>query len=103
MANDIWNDTRLPALTGKAAETDNFQLILAQIPSRFGYDDKATYLGFRSIGMTPAQAMEVACGGNLELLAIWQEEDPQSAAFETSYIVELQPFVGPEIVRLGFL
>lgn len=100
---DIWNDTRAPAvITSIANDKSNWQLYMAQIPSRFGLDEKATYLGFRALGMTPRQAMDVI-GQDEALLKIWWEEDPELLEFESNYLIELQRYVGPEVIRLGFL
>jgi hypothetical protein len=82
--------------------TTDMDTVMAQIPGLFGTSDKATYFGFRAIGLTRPQALEVL---NLpkSIIGVWTEETPQFEEFEYKCLHELQSKVGADIVRLGFL
>lgn len=82
--------------------TDDLDLVMAQIPGIFGESPKATYLGFRAVGLTPIQAMQVM-DEDLETLEEWYEDTPWMRVFEMEKLPELQSRVGADIVRLGFL
>lgn len=99
----IWqNEAAAGALEELIESGSKLDLVFAQIPALFGSDDKATYLGFRAIGLTPAQAMDVL-GHDLEVLEEWQANSPAFVQFEADHLWELQSRVSADIVRLGFL
>lgn len=83
-------------------QNDDLDLILAQIPSLFGTSEKATYLGFRAVGMNVKQALELLGYDNTQL-EVWKEETPELVEFEYKYLGELQSKVSADIIRLGFL
>jgi hypothetical protein len=78
------------------------ETVLAKIPSLFGVSNKATYLGFRALGLSPVQALDTM---NLEesQLDFWRADDPAFLDFEQDYLYELQTQVSAELIRLGFL
>ena len=81
---------------------DNYELVMAQIPAMFGESEKATYLGFRAVGLTPKQAMEVL-GRPHSDLEKWHKETPWIEEFERERLYDLQSKVGADIIRLSFL
>ena len=81
---------------------DNYDLVMAQIPGLFGDSEKATYLGFRALGLRPTQAMELL-GLNLNVLELWREETPELDHFEYERLPELQSKISADIIRLQFL
>jgi hypothetical protein len=81
---------------------DNLDLVLAQIPSLFGDSDKATYLGFRALGLRPKQALELL-DLPIGILEVWKEETPQFEEFEYKCLTELQKNINADIIRLQFL
>ena len=83
-------------------ETTDFELVLAQIPGLFGNSRKATYLGFRAVGLTAEQAMSCMNSG-LEELQQWYAELPEMKEFELRCLHDLQRRISADIVRLGFL
>ena len=80
----------------------DFQIVLSRIPPLFGISPKATYLAFRSIGMTSKECLRVL---KMERTALkkWRMEDELFFHIETEKLIELQRSVGPEVVRLKFL
>lgn len=101
-ALSIWESPQPADLLDRYIEEgDNLDLILAQIPALFGDSEKATYLGFRSVGLRPLQAMEIL-GLPYEVLGMWREQE-KFAQFEDNHLIDLQKRVGADIVRLGFL
>lgn len=79
-------------------------LILSQIPSLFTTGDsvKALYLGFRSVGLTPPQALKVL-DLPIRMLDAWKVECPEILEFELRYLPDLQRRVGAEIIRNQFM
>lgn len=75
---------------------------LSMIPSLFGISDKATYLAYRSLGLTPAQSISTMGLSELHL-ELWKETDPYFLEFEAKNINRLQREVSAEIIRLGFI
>lgn len=99
----IWQDAKaVDTLESIIESGERLDLVLAQIPALFGTDDKATYLGFRAVGLTPAQAMDVL-GYDMQVLEEWQADSPAFLQFEADHLWELQSRVGADIVRMGFL
>lgn len=97
----------LDAIIGPDTDLSNkaaLDLILSQIPSLFAMGDslKATYLGFRSVGLTPTQALRVL-EEPLSTLNKWKEECPELIEFEYKYLPDLQRKVGQEIIRNQFM
>jgi len=84
------------------SSADNLDLVMSQIPSLFGTSMKATYLGFRALGLTSGQALEIL-GYTERDLNTWRKETPAMLEFENQSLGELQARVGADIVRLGFL
>lgn len=80
----------------------NWDLVLSQIPSLFGYSDKATYLGFRAVGLTVEQALNCLGLGWADYKK-WAEETPELVEFEKERLYDLQSKVGADIIRMGFL
>lgn len=107
MEVSVWDRPEVADALDKIVEgyeqsRDNYELVLAQVPALFGESEKATYLGFRAVGLTPKQAMEVL-GRPQEDLERWHEETPWMAEFERERLYDLQSKVGADIVRLSFL
>lgn len=86
---------------GKSKQ-DNYDLVMAQIPSLFGDSDKATYLGFRALGFRPGQALEIL-GLHPDTLDLWREETPELEHFEYERLPELQKRINADIIRLQFM
>lgn len=84
------------------APVDNYDLVMAQIPSLFGDSDKATYLGFRALGIRPRQAMELL-GLSMDTLEMWKQETPELEHFEYERLPELQSKINADIIRLQFM
>ncbi len=80
---------------------DDIDTVLSMIPGLFGVSDKATYLGFRALGLTPKQSIEIL-GLNEEYLDYWNE-DSYFREFEFSHLPRLQKEASVAIVKLGFL
>ena len=99
----IWEDPRLAdRLDYYLANPDDHDTAVAMIPSLFGISDKATYLGFRALGFTPRQSMEII-GLGLDELEYWSNTDLEFMKFELEYLPELQRNASSEIIRLAFL
>jgi hypothetical protein len=81
---------------------EDFDLVLAQIPALFDSSPKAAYLGFRAVGMTKTQALEVI-GFDREDYNRWRLETPELEEFEFKCIGPLQSRVSADIIRLGFM
>lgn len=81
---------------------DTWDMVLAQIPSLFGTSDKATYLGFRSLGFHTGQALELAKVSRMDYEG-WRNNSPQIFEWEKDHLIELQQRVGADVVRLAFL
>lgn len=81
---------------------DDLDLALSMIPTQFGSSEKATYLGFRAVGLTSSQALKC-----LHLTAAdherWMAETPNLAKYENELLPELQARCPQEIIRLGFM
>lgn len=75
---------------------------LSMIPSLFGISEKATYLSYRALGLTPVQALQIMDSTELQL-EIWKETDPNFLEFESKNINRLQREISAEIIRLGFI
>ena len=75
---------------------------LSMIPSLFGISDKATYLGFRSLGFSPSQVLRVM-GLDEDYLEYWRDTDPAFIEFEFRNLRKLQQECSTEILRLEFL
>lgn len=99
-----WEDTRVADALDRflAEETPDHEAVLAMLPSLFGVSDKATYLGYRALGFTPAQALQI-----LELpedqITYWKNTTPEFLQFEAEQLPVLQSTVSTELIRLGFL
>lgn len=107
MEVSIWENAavrdRLDEIVAEYEETlDNYELVMAQIPGLFGESEKATYLGFRAVGLSSKQALEVL-GLPQSVMEEWRKETPWMEKFEVEKLYELQGRVGAELVRLGFL
>jgi hypothetical protein len=100
---NIWDRPEIvDALDLVLENGESTDLVLAQIPGLFGESAKATYLGFRAIGLTRKQALEVLQLDSY-VYEIWKAETPEFAQFEYKCLTELQSKIGADIVRLGFL
>lgn len=76
---------------------------LARIPTMFGISDKATYLCYRSLGLTPTQSLQCMERGE-ELLAEWQEENDQwFLKWESMALPHLQSTVAADLIKLGWM
>lgn len=84
------------------AKQDAFDLVLAQIPGLFGDSEKATYLGFRALGLRPKQALEIL-GLTEAILEMWREETPELDDFEYHKLPDLQRKINADIIRLQFM
>lgn len=104
-ALSIWDDTgvvdELDLIINKYGVND-FNLVMAQIPALFGTSHKATYLGFRAVGLTTKQALSII-GLDDSILTEWYTQTPELRTYETEYLADLQIHLGANIVRLGFL
>lgn len=99
----IWQpSTVIDELDEIIRDNSKWDLVLAQIPSMFGYSKKATYLGFRAVGLTTMQALNVL-GESWETLVRWHRDCPEMKEFEADKLYELQSKVSADIIRLGFL
>ena len=100
---DIWE---LPEVADQLdqylSNPEDTDTALAMIPSLFGTSDKATYLGFRALGLKPAQALEVM-GLDEEYISYWRDTDPEFLDWEKVNLPRLQREASTEIIRLGFL
>lgn len=85
-----------------AEANGNEDIVMSFIPSLFGTSIKARYLGFRAVGLTTAQALEIL-SLDTRILQVWREETPEMIEFEYKHLPKLQSQVSAEIVRLGFL
>lgn len=102
-ALSIWENEGLgDILDDIIKEDDNLDLVLSQIPGMFGDSEKATYLGFRALGMRPNQAMELL-GLDMETLDLWYTVTPNFREFETKCLRELQSSINANIIRLQFM
>ena len=86
-------------ISGPDAKLD---LVLSVIPGLFGTSDKATYLGFRAIGLTVDQALEILQLGPEDYLR-WCRQTPEFREFELNHLPILQSRVGADLIRLGFM
>lgn len=100
---NIWDRADVGDALDKIIERNqDLDLVMAQIPGLFGESPKATYLGFRAIGLTKGQALEVLNCDNVDYVR-WTAETPEFEEFEYKCLHELQSKIGADIVRLGFL
>lgn len=81
---------------------DKLDMIMGQIPSLFGSGNKATYLGFRAVGMGHADALETLGCDDTDY-AMWLVDTPQIEEFVNERLVEMQDAIGVRVVRLMFL
>lgn len=79
----------------------DWDLVMAQIPSLFGESDKATYLGYRALGIRAGQAIQLM-GLHEDTLKLWREETPELEQFEYEKLPELQSKINADIIRLQF-
>jgi hypothetical protein len=86
-------------ISGPNAKLDT---VLSYIPGLFGTSNKATYLGFRAIGLTVDQALEVLQKDYSDYLR-WCEQSPEFRDFELNHLPILQSRVGADLIRLAFL
>ena len=86
-------------ISGPNAKLDT---VLAYIPGLFGTSNKATYLGFRAIGLTVDQALEVLHCDYEDYLR-WCKQLPEFRQFELEHLPALQSRVGADLIRLAFL
>ena len=99
---NIWEQPQVAdQLDQYLSNPDDMDTTLSMVPSLFGISDKATYLGFRSLGLTAQQSLEVM-GLPEDYLEIWTE-DPYFFDFEYKNLGRLQKHASTEIIRLGFL
>lgn len=99
---DVRSPQAVEKLQFACADESNLSAVIALIPSRFGFDDKATYLGLRAVAFTPEQALSVL-GLTLRDLANWYDEDPEMEDFELQHLPRLQKTCGPAILRSTFM
>ena len=83
-------------------EDSDLNRALALIPSQFGISPKATYLGYRSLGLTPQQALQIQ-ELDEDTLYKWRRDDPELFIFEAKYLRELQRKLSVHLLRIGFL
>ena len=98
---EVTPDTLDPFLEFLGDESDADKA-LAVIPGLFGTSQMATYLAYRALGFTTANALtnaiRVKVGPTYER---WLKDYPQLAEFELLYLPKLQKDLGRTIVRLG--
>lgn len=100
---NVWDRPQVvDALDSVLQRSDDLDLVMAQIPGLFGESEKATYLGFRAIGLSKGQALEVLGKDELDYVQ-WAAETPEFEDFEYKCLYELQSKISADIVRLGFL
>lgn len=90
------------ALDTMITRGDKLDMIMGQIPSLFGSGNKATYLGFRAVGMSHADALETLECTETDW-ALWLIQTPSIAEFVNERLVEMQDAIGVRVVRLMFL
>lgn len=102
----IWDQPetrdRFDVMLAESAERGNYDVIVAQIPALFGDSEKATYLGFRGLGLRPKQVLEVM-GLPEDQLEVWYSEWPEMKEFELKHLWDLQRKINADIVRLQFM
>lgn len=103
----IWDRTELvdpldTFIKHETAGLKDWDLVMAQIPGLFGDSDKATYLGFRALGIRPHQALELM-SLHPDTLLQWREETPELEMFEYARLPELQSKLSADIIRLQFM
>lgn len=86
-------------ISGPNAKLDT---VLSVIPGLFGTSNKATYLGFRAIGLTVDQALLILQCDYSDYLR-WCEQLPEFRDFELNHLPILQSRVGADLIRLAFL
>lgn len=84
------------------ADKNNVDEVMAQIPTLFGISVKASFLGFRALGLTAKQALEVL-ELDEEYLDYWRESEPYFLEFEATHLHRIQRECSAEIIRMGFL
>lgn len=100
---EIWENPEIAdQLDQYLANPEDTDTALAMVPTLFGVSDKATYLGFRALGLKPSQALETM-GLDEEYLDYWRDTDPAFLNWELTNLRRLQKESASEIIRLGFL
>lgn len=100
---NVWKDTRIvDEFDDIINNQDNLDAVMAHIPSLFGTSFKATYLGFRALGFTPKQALQLL-GQDESVIEVWQKETPEMVVFEYEKLPELQSKISADIIRLMWM
>lgn len=97
-----WETPRTADMMDKFLADDSaIEDALGLIPSMFGVSDKATYLGYRSLGFNPKQCLQI-----MELdedeLDYWNQ-DKGFQEVEKRFLNQMQTEISAELIRLGFL
>ncbi len=83
-------------------EKQEFSAIVSRLPSLFGVSEKATFLGYRSLGLDTRQTLEVM-GLEDGYLDYWRNTDPMFLEWEAHHIQQLQGTLSVDLVKIGFL
>ena len=83
------------------AEDNGFQTVSARIPALFGISEKASYLAFRSLGLSTRESLNML-GLDEEYLGYWANTDPEFLEWEAKHIITLQNSLSVDLIRLGF-
>ena len=88
-----------------ADDDPEYSKAMSRIPGLFGSSEKATFLMYRSIGLTEKQIVDRGLIGGLRpsTIEFWRQKDEHFKQFELTKLGELQKSAGPDMVRLGFL
>ncbi len=81
---------------------DGLDLALGVLPSLFGTSEKATYLGFRAVGLGHKDSLIVG-EWSQQRYDTWCEEFPEFESYCNERIHELQAHHSAEVVRLQFM
>ena len=104
MNYEVWsNQHAVDALEDiiQQSATD-LELAIARVPALFGQSYQATYLGYRSMGLDPEQAMRTL-DLDLGVLNKWRTESPAFFDFELVALPGLQKDASVQLMRIGFL
>jgi len=101
---DMYADTRaVDELESIIADSsDDLHLAVSRIPALFSQNGKATFLGYRSLGLSGEQAMMVM-GLPKDTLNEWRIDDPEFFKFELRALPLLQKNISVELLRMSFL
>ena len=83
------------------ADDNGFQTIASRIPGLFGISEKASYLAFRSLGLSVRESLDIL-GLSEEYINYWANTDPEFLEWEAKHIITLQNSLSVDLIRLGF-